>query len=555
MRHRAMTSPRRAVAALLMMGQLTALPAVAGPVATPQVRPVPDNGNLPLNSAVFTGSRDYGDFARHGYVEEEFYISGKASTRDQETGAVVTPDLPYVSRIVVRRPANPKAFSGNVVVEPLHAMLEKSEIWEQTHGYLTRNGDIWVGVTVRGKGADMDIANGRGLGGVPLLQIYDPVRYAPLTLAEDGRPMRPAPPGPTPLQGIDLVLQVGALFKTGGGPLPRGFAVKRTFAVGGGANGEIVSGIVRTGLHASERLPGGAKVFDGYFGAVNNRFYAAPLADAVFAMFQSENETTLEANLGHVGKQPDTPTFRVYYVPGSAHIGSRNANPSSGVQVAALLPDPARGVSAITDSGMCPNINDDPIDVFMAAILARVERAAKDGTPLPPAPPPALAAGDPGTTTATLAAGGVAGRVATLKRDRVTGNVRGGVRLPWLEAPIASYSVPADMFLKRAPGGPAGAPAHTPPGPGAAPASVQRPTDSWPRASKEPVRGARPAPPFCRVVNPRTPFDRATLGRLYRGYDDYVARFAAATANAVRHGWVLPEDAATLRPRGRPEDF
>ena len=59
---------------------------------------------------------------KQGYVEEEYLVSGTANVYDWPAGgpAVVrTPDAPYTTRVVVRRPANPRRFSGNVVVEML----------------------------------------------------------------------------------------------------------------------------------------------------------------------------------------------------------------------------------------------------------------------------------------------------------------------------------------------------------------------------------------------------------------------------------------------------
>jgi hypothetical protein len=66
------------------------------------------------------------DLARFGYVEEEYYISGKAnryripaanSPNPLGTAQVIDGGYPYVSRILVRRPARAKDFNGVVLVE------------------------------------------------------------------------------------------------------------------------------------------------------------------------------------------------------------------------------------------------------------------------------------------------------------------------------------------------------------------------------------------------------------------------------------------------------
>jgi hypothetical protein len=67
----------------------------------------------------------YGDIRARGYVEEEYFVAGQAM-RFAAVGALrqdgrwsVTPATPgpYKTRILVRRPMDPKAFNGTVIVE------------------------------------------------------------------------------------------------------------------------------------------------------------------------------------------------------------------------------------------------------------------------------------------------------------------------------------------------------------------------------------------------------------------------------------------------------
>src|SRR5688572_23092254 len=46
------------------------------------------------------------DLAGHGYVEEEFYLSGSADGWST-TGTSVATDVPYTTRVIVRRPKSP----------------------------------------------------------------------------------------------------------------------------------------------------------------------------------------------------------------------------------------------------------------------------------------------------------------------------------------------------------------------------------------------------------------------------------------------------------------
>jgi alpha/beta hydrolase family protein len=57
----------------------------------------------------------------------------------------------YTTRVLVRRPAKPRRFSGNVVVE----MLDPSNLFDLNIGWalsrrqFIRNGDAWVGITAK----------------------------------------------------------------------------------------------------------------------------------------------------------------------------------------------------------------------------------------------------------------------------------------------------------------------------------------------------------------------------------------------------------------------
>src|SRR4051794_24209069 len=83
---------------------------------------------LPVSAASYPfGAADHQlvpqNLRRHGYVEEEYLVSGKANVYDwPRTGpaTVRTPNAPYTTRILVRRPANRRRMSGNVIVEPLN---------------------------------------------------------------------------------------------------------------------------------------------------------------------------------------------------------------------------------------------------------------------------------------------------------------------------------------------------------------------------------------------------------------------------------------------------
>src|SRR5262245_22446303 len=89
-----------------------------------------------------------------GYVEEELLLSGVAGTYRGAPNAPATPtgqEIEYTTRLVVRYPSDPAAFSGRAVVEPLNTSggADADVIWRQIAPMLAESGDVWVGVTVR----------------------------------------------------------------------------------------------------------------------------------------------------------------------------------------------------------------------------------------------------------------------------------------------------------------------------------------------------------------------------------------------------------------------
>jgi hypothetical protein len=63
------------------------------------------------------------DLGKVGYVEKEYFVSGCANVYDYASNGglkVRTAGAPYTTRILVRYPADPRKFSGNVIVELLN---------------------------------------------------------------------------------------------------------------------------------------------------------------------------------------------------------------------------------------------------------------------------------------------------------------------------------------------------------------------------------------------------------------------------------------------------
>ena len=115
------------------------------------------------------------DLAAAGYVEEEFVFSGTADAYST-TGQLLGSDLPYRTRMVVRRPARARDFNGTVLVEwqNVTAGYDLDALWNPRH---LREGYAWVGVSAQRVGVDQ-------------LRGWSPTRYGALDVT-GGAPSRP----------------------------------------------------------------------------------------------------------------------------------------------------------------------------------------------------------------------------------------------------------------------------------------------------------------------------------------------------------------------------
>ncbi len=125
------------------------------------------------------------ELAARGYVEEEWFVEGAADAYDPD-GFRIDRDVPYITRFLVRRPADPGRASGTAFFDPLHMIGEMPASWFAAD-WLTRLGHVWVGVSVHNSsfGAAYGFA-----GGIDALKERDPVRYASLHLASFERAPR-----------------------------------------------------------------------------------------------------------------------------------------------------------------------------------------------------------------------------------------------------------------------------------------------------------------------------------------------------------------------------
>ena len=233
------------------------LPTVIGPIpVTDTSYPFMDRMGPPREAA-----------QKAGYVEEEFFVSGMANVYqwDANGNAVVrTPNAPYTTRIIVRRPGNLHKFSGTVWVEPLNPTLaiDLDRMWQLHYEQILRDGDAYVGITAK------PIA-------IVALQNFDPVRYGSLSMANPLPPDQqtcgrlPGEPGYSPNtsklyeNGLiwDIISQVGAALKSSESPI--GAPAMRAYGEGWSQTGGYSVRYFNT-FGPMALMGDGSRVYDGW---------------------------------------------------------------------------------------------------------------------------------------------------------------------------------------------------------------------------------------------------------------------------------------------------
>ena len=444
------------------------------------------------------------DVSRLAYEETEYRVDGTALSyelkgergEDGKWELTEGPTAPFRTRIVVRRPADPEAFSGTVVVEwhNVSASIDAAPDWGFLHRHLAAQGHAFVGVSAQKAGID---GGGIVQGGPELhLKVLAPERYAEL-----------AHPGDA--WAFDMFTQVAELLRGPGAENPlRGLEPERLIAAGESQSAAaLVTYINAVDPHA--------RVFDGYF--VHGRPGAGLAIDGVFLpsaarvgtgrteisdtaveiaskgerlrddvrvpvlVLQSETDVIVLGS-GRA-EQPDSDRIRLWEIAGAAHAdtytvsGSRHDDGTVGGERLAELLRPTRTL-LIGNTEKAVNCGPQQHYVAQAAMKHLVDWVA--GGPPPPNAPRLARTGD---------------EAAPFELDE-NGNVLGGIRTPWVDVPTATLS-----------------------GLGQAGES------------------------FAFLFGTTEPFDEAALATLYPGgHAEYLERFTTALDATIEAGFLLGED-------------
>ena len=368
----------------------------------------------PITTGTFVGPADTRpvDLAAIGYVQEEFFASGEASSyvmdgpqdSDGEWDAAPADSAAYKTRFVVRRPSDPGQFSGTVVLEWLNiSAVEAAPEWTYTQGAMLDAGAAWVGVSAQAFGV---------IGGTPLIQVGDARQDS---AASGGiRAKDPARYGtldhPGDQYAYDIYSQIGAAIREGGA-VTGGATPSAVIAAGESQSATFLT----TYINAIQPI---THEFDGFF--VHSRPADAAALDGTpgFEAMQEayrfrtdmevpvmvfETETDVGPLRYATARQEDSDRLRVWEAAGTAHADA--------YLVGGSFP-------------LCPaGINDGPQHYVTEAAMAALIGWVDDGT----APP----SGEPIATEGTAD--------VTITRDE-HGNAVGGIRTPSVDVPVSSLT-------------------------------------------------------------------------------------------------------------------
>jgi hypothetical protein len=299
------------------------------------------------------------------------------------------------------RPIKPRRFNGTVVVEWLNVSggADAGPDWTLGHNELMREGFVWVGVSAQKVGVDalMSADPQRG----------DAVRYANLSHPGDN-------------YSYDIFSQAGQAIRDHANVVLGGLKPQHIIAIG---ESQSAFRLV-TYIDAVHPLVG---VYDGFL--VHSRGGGQPIRDDVgvpVLVFQTETDVSFS---NAAVRQPDTSTYRLWEVAGTAHydyygLSIGPADTGNGESAGAVLASMQNPTNQPRPTFTCGSpINTGPAHYVLDAAFFHLDRWVTKGVEPPVAPRLQTTAVSP-VVFATDA----------------NGNALGGVRTPAVDAPVAALS-------------------------------------------------------------------------------------------------------------------
>jgi hypothetical protein len=461
------------------------------------------------------------NLAKSKYVEEEYFLSGKANVYDwKEDGSVtILADGPYTNRILVRKPANPAKASGTVVVELLNASsgYDSSSGWASLGDLTISRGDVWIGITIKPFT-------------VVALKRFNQARYASLSWATP----RPMPEGCklTPdysadtEEGLvwDMLSQLGALLKSKDAKNPlAGYGVKYLYMTGVSQSGMNILTYINAGFHDKATLDTAKPLYDGYLidtghGRIKpiNQCAPSPPLGTPRAAFRGPAPLIIIAAQSDFNafdalknRRPDNDVtgdqFRLYEVTGSTHSQLDRAvfaSTQQDITLALGRPAPPAGYVGVEQPP-----NDFSRNFIVRAAYVNLDQWVRKGIPAPKAERIEV------TNPTVPEPGMFPPRFGTAVVDEF-GNAKGGVRSPAVDVPTATYMSWCTVADTKAPSGTSAAPTG--------------PTKNW-------------------LLGFKVPFTNDQLKALYGTHNKYAKRVWTSVDKLVKDRWLLPADGRKIK--------
>jgi L-ascorbate metabolism protein UlaG (beta-lactamase superfamily) len=432
----------------------------------------------------------------YGYTEEEYFVTGTAHVYDWETDGAVkvrTPDAPYTTRILIRRPIDPKQFSGTVWVDVLSPArgYDLAENWGYTNYYIMDHGDVSVGIT------SFPVT-------IRALRKFDAKRYATLSMANPEPSFSPCSQAGAnydydmePGLRWDMISQVGALLRSRSSSAPLALLKVERLFLYAQTGGDLPAYIGAMSQFA--KLENGHSIWDGYF--IKDSGGPSPLNQCGQRILAGDRRRIIrdigvpvvrflveDMVLGVFDtRRPDSDTpgdqYRLYEVAGATHSDQSVFNWMPSLATLKVM-----NSEVVTPywpfSFRCTpevGLSDFPVHYMVSGAMHNLDEWVRTGTPPPVGKRIEVVNGG------TLAAETV--------RDKF-GNVVGGVRSPYVDVPAATYH---ENF------------------------------------------------PDCRNMGYKVPFDWSRMQSLYGNRETYQAKFNAATDRMVKERWVEAKYAVRMQ--------
>jgi hypothetical protein len=375
------------------------------------------------------------DLEAAGYRQDEYFIEGEAVRYGPVPGTELVWDgrwrvqpvetLPYKTRMVVVRPADPAAFNGTVIVLWNNVSAGYENFGGGDSPELFEEGYAYVAVSAQRVGVHGTPDNPQGL------RSWDPERYGSLSIPSDD-------------YSFDIYTQAANLVapdrpRDGLDPMG-GLDVRRLFAQGASQSAARLATYLNAVQPVTQRFSAFFLLL--YFGGgtpleVGDRIMTVTAADdgnqsripEGMHLLRDDLEipvmvlnTECEATSCQGVRQPDTDRYRYWEVAGASHVSLQ------GIASSAPRLERDFGFSMPLDDDSMQEINQVSIAPVVDAALHHLQAWVCDHVP-PPMQPRIDFRGDP----------------PEIMRDD-NGNARGGIRLPQVEVPLAHNSA-----IQRAP--------------------------------------------------------------------------------------------------------